>query len=166
VGRARAVRCSSGGGIVKRQYPRDLLIELGRMQRASLGEITDVVDRALAMIPAHDERETLDALMTPAEHRAIDMTADLYNLLCAEVVGHGRSRGGDVAELAADIHRIQERIIAQAGARAFPDRYRVLGGEVLRACPSGCGCVKESDPDARECACDGPCTMDPRWPNP
>lgn len=31
-------------------------------------------------------------------------------------------------------------------------------------CPAGCGCVTESDPDRRECACDGPCTMDPAWP--
>jgi hypothetical protein len=102
------------------------------MQRRSAAEIAVLVDQALAMIPSVDERDVLDGLMTPAEHRAMDMTADLYNLLCAEVIGHDRSREGDVAEIAADIHHIQERILAQAAARAFPDRYRLLGGEIVR----------------------------------
>jgi hypothetical protein len=76
------------------------------------------------------DRDVLDRLLTDAEHRAMGLTADLYNLLCGEVIAHARSREGDVAEIAADIHHIQERILAQAAARAFPDRYRLLGGEL------------------------------------
>lgn len=66
--------------------------------------------------------------MTGAEHRAMDLTAELYNLICTEIIGHGPSRQGDVAELVADIHRIQHRILRQAAGRAYPDRYRMLGG--------------------------------------
>lgn len=71
-------------------------------------------------------------LMTPAEHRAMDLTADLYNLLVQEVVGEGASRRRDIEELAAAIHVLQERILAQAAARAYPDRYRLLGGDAPR----------------------------------
>lgn len=67
--------------------------------------------------------------MTDAEHRAMDLTAELVNLMCSEVIGHGAARDGDVAELVADIHRIQHRILRQAAGRAYPDRYRMLGGD-------------------------------------
>jgi hypothetical protein len=30
-------------------------------------------------------------------------------------------------------------------------------------CPAGCGCAGPDDPDATECACDGPCTMSATW---
>lgn len=30
-------------------------------------------------------------------------------------------------------------------------------------CPSGCGCALPTHPDQRDCACDGPCCMDPDW---
>jgi hypothetical protein len=30
-------------------------------------------------------------------------------------------------------------------------------------CPSECGCFGPDDPDATECACDGPCTMSDTW---
>lgn len=68
--------------------------------------------------------------LTDAEHRAMDLTAQLYNLLCRDVIGDGPSRDGDCAELAAEIHTIQHRIMAQAAARAYPDRYRLMGGQV------------------------------------
>jgi hypothetical protein len=71
---------------------------------------------------------TTDDLMTPAEHRAMELTAELYNLICNEIIGRGPSRAGDVDELVADIHRLQHRILRQAAARAYPDRYRLLGG--------------------------------------
>lgn len=121
---------------MKRQRPRDLLIEVGRMQQTPLAEVQRLVDSALAMIPATDERDILDALLTPDEHRAMDMTAELWNLLAQKVVGRGSARDGDMAELASDVHRIQERILAQAAARAFPDRYRLLGGWPVTTCES------------------------------
>jgi hypothetical protein len=54
------------------------------------------------------------------------------------------------------------RLIEQGGGAAEIRALAVYTDQ--SACPSGCGCVTEDDPDARECACDGPCTMDPAWP--
>ncbi len=78
-------------------------------------------------------------LLTEAEHRAMDLTVQLWNLLCREIIGNGPSRPGDVQELARDLHVIQERILAQAAGRAYPDRYRLLGGSVREATSSAGG---------------------------
>lgn len=69
-------------------------------------------------------------LMTPAEHRAMDLTVELVNLICHDIIGHGPTRTGDINELVGDIHAVQRTILKQAAARAYPDRYRLLGGEV------------------------------------
>ncbi|MEU3455654.1 hypothetical protein ABZ671_18935 [Micromonospora sp. NPDC006766] len=69
--------------------------------------------------------------LTPAEHEAMDLTAQLWEKLC-HIVGTGASAGQDLAELAAPIHTIQNAILAQAAARAYPDRYRLLGGTITR----------------------------------
>jgi hypothetical protein len=69
-------------------------------------------------------------LLTPAEHRAMDLTVELVNLICSDIVGHGRTRVSDINELVGDIHAIQRTILKQAAARAYPDRYRLLGCEV------------------------------------
>lgn len=67
-------------------------------------------------------------LLTPSEHDAMDLTAELVRLL-AQLVGNGPSRQGDMRELIAAVHSIQHAILSQAAARAYPDRYRLLGGE-------------------------------------
>jgi hypothetical protein len=69
-------------------------------------------------------------LLTDAEHRAMDLTVELTNLICNEIIGNGRTRTSDINELVGDIHAIQRTILKQAAARAYPDRYRLLGGEV------------------------------------
>jgi len=45
-----------------------------------------------------------------------------------------------------------------------PSRVEYPRNPRWRECPAGCGCITESDPDANECACEGPCTLDPLWP--
>jgi len=57
----------------------------------------------------------------------MDMTAELWNHLVRNVVGNGRSRLGDLGEIAGHIHGIQHAVMSQAAARAYPDRYRLLG---------------------------------------
>ena len=86
-----------------------------------------------------------DELLTDAEHRAMDLTVDLWNLIAREIVGHGPARAGDLAEMCSDVHGIQERILAQAAARAYPDRYRLLGGWPLVATRS----ATDGDPTSR-----------------
>lgn len=69
----------------------------------------------------------MQELLTEAEHKAMALTADLWNLIGTEIVARGQSQTGDLRELADAIHTIQARILAQAAARAYPDRYRLLG---------------------------------------
>ena len=45
----------------------------------------------------------------------MDLTVELWNLLVREIVADGPARRGDCEELAANIHVIQERILAQTG---------------------------------------------------
>lgn len=68
-------------------------------------------------------------LLTADEHQAVEDAGQLYNLLC-RIVGHGPSRAGDLGELVGHVHGIQQAVLKQAAARAYPDRYRLLGGIV------------------------------------
>jgi hypothetical protein len=67
-------------------------------------------------------------LLTPAEHHAVRLAAELMSYISREIIGGGMSRRQDLAELAIHVHGIQNMILAQAAARACPDRYRLLGG--------------------------------------
>ena len=69
-------------------------------------------------------------LLTEAEHRAMELTVELVNLMSRDVIGTGRSRVGDVNEVVHHIHGIQRMVLGQAAARAYPDRYRLLGEEL------------------------------------
>lgn len=68
---------------------------------------------------------TTDGL-TADEIEAMDLTARLANI-CVVIVGSGPTRQGDLNELITHIHNIQHAIMAQAAARAHPDRFRLLG---------------------------------------
>lgn len=76
--------------------------------------------------PCPPRRESV-ALLTDTELRAIDYTAALWHEL-GEIVGPGPSRAGDLRELVVHIHAIQHAVMSQAAARAYPDRFRLLGG--------------------------------------
>lgn len=71
--------------------------------------------------------------LTDHEHRALDLTAELTNLVTGRIIG-GTSvtqpRIGDVGEFVGHIHAIQHMILAQAAARAYPERYRLLGYKI------------------------------------
>lgn len=66
------------------------------------------------------------AYLTPEEHRVMDVTADLANALRA-VIGDGPTATNDWNEVATPIRAIQHTVLAQAAARAYPERYRLLG---------------------------------------
>ena len=66
-------------------------------------------------------------MLTDAERRALDLTAELMQLLSAEVIGDGPQREQDLSEAALRIHAVQHMIMAQSAARAHPDLYRLLG---------------------------------------
>lgn len=65
-------------------------------------------------------------LLTEREQDAIDKAGSLWGDLCA-IVGEGPTRDADLAELIPHIHAIQHTVMAQAAARAYPDRLRLLG---------------------------------------
>lgn len=65
-------------------------------------------------------------LLTPQEHKAIDDAGKLWNDLSA-IVGNGVTRQADLGEFYLSIHAIQRGVMKQAAARAYPDRYRLLG---------------------------------------
>jgi hypothetical protein len=66
-----------------------------------------------------------------AEHRALDLTAELVGVVCTEIIT-GPRRDHDIREFVTKIHDIQHMIMAQAAARAHPDRYRLLGRDLGR----------------------------------
>lgn len=77
--------------------------------------------------------------LTGQELAVMDLTAQLANAL-AEIVGDGPSRDGDLAELCGHLHGIQRAVMAQAAARRYPQRFRLLGSTVgLDQEPPSCG---------------------------
>lgn len=72
-----------------------------------------------------DERE----LLTDAEHDVIERLGKLWGDLCA-IVDDGSTRGHDCSELVVHVHALQHAVMAQAAARAYPERYRRLGSSL------------------------------------
>jgi hypothetical protein len=69
-------------------------------------------------------------MLTPNELAAMQMTAELANLVMGLVIADGPTRQQDCAEFAQRVHAIQHTIMAQAAARAYPSEFRLLGGVV------------------------------------
>lgn len=66
-------------------------------------------------------------LLTDKELEAIEVSCKLAHLL-KEIIGDGPQESGDNAERIMHIHAIQHMIMSQAAARAYPHRFRLLGG--------------------------------------
>lgn len=64
--------------------------------------------------------------MNQTEQEAMDLTVKLWGML-GRIVGSGPTREQDLRELAFYIHGIQHTVMAQAAARMYPTRYRLLG---------------------------------------
>lgn len=70
--------------------------------------------------------DALAGLLTEEEHRAVQLSGELWGVLC-RIVGDGRTRDADLGEAIVHIHALQHAVMSQAAARAYPDRYRLLG---------------------------------------
>lgn len=66
-------------------------------------------------------------LLTDEEHSAVALLGELHGLLC-RIVGMDASREGDMRELVEHIHALQQAVLSNAAARAYPQQYRLLGG--------------------------------------
>ena len=71
----------------------------------------------------------MSALLYLAEHELLEVLADAYNRF-QQIVGGAPSAQGDLEEITAHIHGLQRMVLSQAAARAYPDKYRKLGGVV------------------------------------
>jgi TIR domain len=87
-------------------------------------------------------------MLTDAERKAVRLAGELYTLIRDEVCGDGPARDADLAELAADIHRIQHRVTAQAAARMYPGEFRLMGEVVSGQAPAS---AAASEPAAEPC---------------
>ena len=65
-------------------------------------------------------------LLTDDEHELIDMLGKCANLF-GRVIGNGPTRAADTSEMVAPIHVLQQAVMSQAAARAYPTKYRLLG---------------------------------------
>ena len=65
-------------------------------------------------------------LLTEEERAVINDAGQLWNALC-RVVGDGATRAADLGELVVHIHAIQQAVMSQAAARAYPALFRSLG---------------------------------------
>ena len=66
-------------------------------------------------------------MLTDAERKAVRLAGELFTLIRDEVCGNGPTRDADLAELTADVHRIQRLVMAQAAARLHPGEFRLMG---------------------------------------
>lgn len=65
-------------------------------------------------------------LFTFVERHALGALAEVVVSL-TNIIGHGETRRADMTEAVHHVHALQNMILAQAAARAYPDRYRLLG---------------------------------------
>jgi len=68
-------------------------------------------------------------LMSEDEHLAMKLSGELANVL-KRICYDGDTGQAEYAwgEMCAHIHNIQRAVKSQAASRAFPDKYRLLGG--------------------------------------
>ncbi len=64
--------------------------------------------------------------LTPAEEEALEAIANTANALY-KVIGTGPQSEFDMAEAIHHVHSLQSMIMSNVCARAYPDRFRVLG---------------------------------------
>lgn len=71
---------------------------------------------------------TGEPLLTEEEVAAIRLAGELANAVARIIPRKDAEPGaGDWSEAVAAIHTVQRMIAAQAAARAYPDRFRLLG---------------------------------------
>ena len=77
--------------------------------------------------------DTPNALLSTAEHQALDLLHNLWNLVVLQIIGFDSSNSTEAAErIWQHLAAVGDAIKAQAAARAFPHRYTLLGKPSLR----------------------------------
>lgn len=71
--------------------------------------------------------DSSSGILTEAEHKLVKDIADVFGSFLG-IMEHNDSYGGDLQEIIYHIHVLQNHVLAQAAARAYPNKYRLLGG--------------------------------------
>jgi hypothetical protein len=74
-----------------------------------------------------------NAMLTDAEHKAMDLVAELTRAIAGVIGDGGYQAANDMREVVLHVHAIQNMILSQSAARAYPDRYRLLGQDWNKA---------------------------------
>lgn len=73
------------------------------------------------------ELPTKTPMLTSKEHRIIEILAELANDFSDIMGNHQGACEVDMREVGMHIHALQEKVMAQAASRAYPNLYRLLG---------------------------------------
>lgn len=68
----------------------------------------------------------MNGLLTEEEQAVVRELGQCWNRLC-RIVGNGPTRSADLNEVVFHVHALQNFVMAQAAARAYPDTYRLAG---------------------------------------
>lgn len=71
-------------------------------------------------------KPTKDAALTDLEFEAMQKSGELAQIM-RQIIGEGPNAYNDWLEATIHIHAIQNMILSQAAARAYPDTLRLLG---------------------------------------
>ncbi len=71
-------------------------------------------------------KPTKDAALTELEFNAIQKSGELAQAM-RQIIGEGPNAYNDWLEATMHLHAIQNMILSQAAARAYPDTLRLLG---------------------------------------
>lgn len=74
---------------------------------------------------------TEPSLLSVMERDVITKLGDIWGDLC-KITDHGPTREPDLNELVIHIHALQQAVLSQAAARAYPDEFRRLGSTLRR----------------------------------
>lgn len=68
-------------------------------------------------------------LLTELEHETIAMLGKIFGNI-TRIAGESEVRAADLTEAASKVHDLQNMILAQAAAREYSSRYRLLGRRI------------------------------------
>jgi hypothetical protein len=71
------------------------------------------------------------AFLTDEEHDAVTAAGRVMTQVVDVCGDSAQTRDIDLTEIQSFVHGIQNAILAQAAARAYPDRYRLMGGRCV-----------------------------------
>lgn len=114
---------AQGHGLACEVLVQDFNLDLADIRRAVITLLSSYVTPASPPSPLPEEWLTED------EHRAMELSGELATLI-HRIIGDGPVAISDWAEAAGHIHSVQRNILAQAAARLYPDRYRLLGQRI------------------------------------